>query len=451
MRLVAALACLLLTNQVGFSYQSGLALLEPPDGKVYHGTGTAFSTHVGYLAALADSTIYPKVRSIFLSVPGTRPPAMVFRGLREFFASADTHGFIPEVGLFLVTSQASDTGATDSIIAVSTVYDSFLDSIIAISQNYGKAMFVRIGPEFNGWWNGGGYHPYYYVLAFRKIVNMYAARGFRDSIATVWCYEPDGPNDFDSVGVQGPLWYPGDTFVDWFGLDVFDADHFDQALPDTIRGQITRKGKSERFLAMARARSKPVYLNETSAKGVNITADSLDSWNDWNAWFVKFWQLLDHHIEIKGFNYLNQDWEHTGYPGWGDARIQNSPYITTWYRGEMRRPRYIHLHSSVTSVHAHPASPEQFVLEQNYPNPFNPTTTIKFSVGSASGRTGEPARVTLKVYDLLGREVVTLVDERKQPGVYTVTWDAGKVPSGAYFYRLTAGGYTQTKAMVVMK
>jgi hypothetical protein len=97
------------------------------------------------------------------------------------------------------------------------------------------------------------------------------------------------------------------------------------------------------------------------------------------------------------------------------------------------------------------AKPAAFYLLQNYPNPFNPTTTIKFSGGSASGRTGEPARVTLKVYDLLGREVVTLVDERKQPGVYTVTWDAGKVPSGAYFYRLTAGGYTQTKAMVVMK
>jgi len=97
------------------------------------------------------------------------------------------------------------------------------------------------------------------------------------------------------------------------------------------------------------------------------------------------------------------------------------------------------------------AKPAAFFLLQNYPNPFNPTTTIKFSVGSASGRTGEPARVTLKVYDLLGREVVTLVDERKQPGVYAVTWDAGKVPSGAYFYRLTAGGYTQTKAMVVMK
>jgi hypothetical protein len=96
-------------------------------------------------------------------------------------------------------------------------------------------------------------------------------------------------------------------------------------------------------------------------------------------------------------------------------------------------------------------SPLYFQLQQNYPNPFNPTTTIKFSVGSASGRMGEPARTTLKVYDVLGREVVTLVDEPKHPGAYTVTWDASTVPSGVYFVRLTAGSFSQTRKAVVMK
>jgi hypothetical protein len=95
--------------------------------------------------------------------------------------------------------------------------------------------------------------------------------------------------------------------------------------------------------------------------------------------------------------------------------------------------------------------PTTFSLSQNYPNPFNPTTTIQFSVGSASGRTGEPARVTLKVYDVLGGEVLTLVDERKQPGVYAVTWDASTVPSGVYFVRLTAGSFSQTRKAEVVK
>ncbi|MBI5473299.1 MAG: T9SS type A sorting domain-containing protein [Ignavibacteriae bacterium] len=423
------------------------ALLEPPDGKVYHGTQVIFGTHVGYLGALGDTSIHPRVRGIFLSVPGTRPPATAFAGLRSFLASADSFGFIPEVGLFLVTSNASPTGATDSIIAVSTQYDYFLDSIIVISRNYGKRMFVRIGGEFNGWWNGGGYHRYYYVTAFRKIVNKYAAFGFRDSIATVWCYEPDGANDFDSVGVNGPLWYPGDSYVEWFGLDVFDADHFDQSLPDTLRGAITRKGKSERFLAMARSKQKPVFLNETSAKGVTLTADSIDSRNDWNNWFAKYWFFIGRHLEIKGFNYINQDWENTGYPGWGDARIQNSPYITAWYRQEMQNPRYIHLRSPITSARDRSVPTNAFALFQNYPNPFNPTTAIEYQIPNSRNET----TVTLKIFDLLGREVATLVDGLQDAGLKSVRFEATNLAGGVYFSRLTAGSFSATRKLLLLR
>lgn len=420
------------------------AKFEPPDGRAYHGVQTFGGFHAGYLSALGDSSIHPRVRGTFISVPGTRPPANTFSGLRSFFASSDSHGFIPEVGLFLVTSNASPTGATDSIIAVSTQYDYFLDSVIAISANYGRRMFVRIGGEFNGWWNGGGYHPYYYVQAFRKIVNMYAARGLRDSIATNWCYEPDGPNDFDSIGVNGPLWYPGDGFVDWFGLDVFDAEHFDPLLPDTLRGQITKKGKSERFLAMARARGKPVFLNESSAKNVTITPDSIDSRNDWNRWFAKFWTFIGNHAEIKGFNYINQDWENTGYPGWGDARIQNSPFITAWYRQEMRNPRYIHLRSPITSVSPASPAPDGFVLHQSFPNPFNPAALIRYEL-PAAGET------RLAVYDVLGREVAVLAEGVKEAGIHEVTFDGAAFSSGVYFYRLTAGEGSRVRRMLLMK
>lgn len=420
------------------------AFMEPPDGKVYHGVQTFGGFHNGYVAALGDTNIQPRVRGIFVSVPGTRPPASTFNGLRSFFASADSIGFIPEVSLFLVTSNESPTGATDSIIAVSTQYDAFLDSIILISKSHNKRMFVRIGGEFNGWWNGGGYHPYYYVTAFRKIVDKYAAHGFRDSIATNWCYEPDAPNDFDSVGVNGPLWYPGDSYTDWFGLDVFDAAHFDQSLPDYIGGVITKKGKSERFLAMARARGKPVFLSETSAKGVTITADSLDSVNDWNNWFAKFWAFIGNHTEIKGFNYINQDWENTGYPGWGDARIQNSPYITMWYRQEMQNPKYIHLHAPPTSVRPRPVAIPEFTLQQNYPNPFNAQTNIRFSMRKSG-------RVLLTVFDLLGREVAMLVNGNRAAGEHAVSWNASDFSGGVYIYRLQSGDVVHSRKLVLLK
>lgn len=88
--------------------------------------------------------------------------------------------------------------------------------------------------------------------------------------------------------------------------------------------------------------------------------------------------------------------------------------------------------------------PVDFVLKQNYPNPFNPTTTIGFSIPQFSF-------VTLKVYNLLGQELVTLVNEQKSPGNYKVEWNANGLPSGMYFYRLTTKDFTQTKKMLLLK
>jgi hypothetical protein len=88
--------------------------------------------------------------------------------------------------------------------------------------------------------------------------------------------------------------------------------------------------------------------------------------------------------------------------------------------------------------------PIKFSLSQNYPNPFNPSTTIKFSVGTY-------CHTSLRVYDLLGREVATLVNEVKAPGSYTATFNTTNMSSGVYFYRLQAGNYTETKKLMLLK
>ncbi|MCL4540013.1 MAG: Ig-like domain-containing protein [Bacteroidetes bacterium] len=88
--------------------------------------------------------------------------------------------------------------------------------------------------------------------------------------------------------------------------------------------------------------------------------------------------------------------------------------------------------------------PNSFMLDQNYPNPFNPTTIIRYQLKTA-------ANVSLKVYDVLGRKVATLVNKREDLGNHSVTFDAGALPSGVYFYRLEAGTYTATKKMLMIK
>lgn len=88
--------------------------------------------------------------------------------------------------------------------------------------------------------------------------------------------------------------------------------------------------------------------------------------------------------------------------------------------------------------------PQQYTLSQNYPNPFNPVTNIKFSIPNTG-------IVKLVVFDILGREVATLVNETKTAGSYVVDFDASSLSSGAYFYRLESGNYTETKKMLLVK
>ena len=92
--------------------------------------------------------------------------------------------------------------------------------------------------------------------------------------------------------------------------------------------------------------------------------------------------------------------------------------------------------------------PKEFSLEQNYPNPFNPTTKIRYTIpGNVETRHG----VSLRIYDILGNEVATLVNEEKQPGYYEIDFNASNIASGVYIYRLNSGKFISTKKMMVLK
>jgi hypothetical protein len=128
----------------------------------------------------------------------------------------------------------------------------------------------------------------------------------------------------------------------------------------------------------------------------------------------------------------------SSFSGWDFSTIWSiSPSINNGYP-------YFTL-NIITSVEAAiVGTPKTFSLLQNYPNPFNPTTTISFNLSSR-------LFVSLNVFDLLGREVATIVSEEMSAGSYSLQWNAATMPSGVYFYRLQAGSFTETKRLVLLK
>jgi len=136
------------------------------------------------------------------------------------------------------------------------------------------------------------------------------------------------------------------------------------------------------------------------------------------------------------------------YGGWTDNQISPSGI---YVRRKLREAYDSTV--TVTEVKLNFELPREFQLYQNYPNPFNPVTIIQYKLSpnpSPNGR-GEGVRVTLKVYDVLGKEVATLVNEQKSPGAYEVQWIASSLPSGVYFYQLRAGNSVATKKLILTK
>jgi hypothetical protein len=102
---------------------------------------------------------------------------------------------------------------------------------------------------------------------------------------------------------------------------------------------------------------------------------------------------------------------------------------------------------TVTAAGDAPAAlPEAFSLEQNYPNPFNPVTRLRFHLSSRHS-----GAVQLTIYDLLGREVAVVLNDRLPPGSYTRSWDAGGAPGGIYFARLTTPGGSVTQKLTLLR
>ena len=165
---------------------------------------------------------------------------------------------------------------------------------------------------------------------------------------------------------------------------------------------------------------------------------------EWDIYAQKFNALGNILWEVQG----RQVSTTTGHKFYQNIILTNKEdYITAWEdeRGTDFDIYAQSLNSLITSVdNSSVQFPKLITLSQNYPNPFNPSTNISWKSRVGSWQ-------TLKIYDVLGNEVATLVDEYKPDGTYKVEWDVGNYPSGVYFYQLKAGSLVETKKMILIK
>ena len=150
----------------------------------------------------------------------------------------------------------------------------------------------------------------------------------------------------------------------------------------------------------------------------------------------------DRIVQVQNFEWINSAWQ-PDTTGWSGVTIVDS--LGNWYSFSPCNNLQLSYRSLVTtSSIPETGKPARFSLSQNYPNPFNPTTKIQFTIVNRQ-------LTIVKVFDLLGREVGTLVNEVKSPGTYTLEFDGSHLASGVYFYRMQAGNFVATKQFLLLK
>jgi len=235
------------------------------------------------------------------------------------------HFVIPQIGLSM-TSDGNPNLHYEHRVATGE-FDEQIDNLIEGFRRLAYPAYLRIGYEFNGVvWNG--YQPDTYQGAFIRITEKLREAGVE--VATVWCGAMDGERNFFD-------YYPGDAYVDWFGLDLFSAEHFSDPW-------------AYAFLDSAHAHQKPVMIGETTPRYVGVR----DGEPDWDAWFIPFFDYMHRRPEIKQFGYINWNWPFwssqlgINWFDWGDARLQTNAEVLNRYTAAINDSIYLHATSEHT-------------------------------------------------------------------------------------------------------
>ena len=303
-----------------FIYEYDKTKFVPPEGKVLLMQGQTVEGITEYLQAFPDEPLpggwaaywaVTEFRGVAEKHLNSTGSSQHHQMLADRFPNAAIHSAMWMVGMWLITERA-----------VKGEFDEVIEQYGKWAKRTQRPIYLRIGYEFDGPHNE--LDPVEYVAAYHRIVDKLRDMGV-DNIAYVW-------HSYASPTYKGhPIsaWYPGDDYVDWVGVSVFEHAY----------GDVSMGPDNEEVLAFAKAHSKPVMIAETNP----VRGISRDDAAVWDEWFVKFFSYI-HNKNIKAVSFINENWDRLTIPGieaWEDARLYNNPDISRAWFEETNKDHYL--------------------------------------------------------------------------------------------------------------
>ncbi len=285
--------------------------LEPRDG-ILHGAGQDPVQFAKYSELFREHSPV-----VWMGYSGLRPEYETdpLDRFRKAMAESADRFLIPQIGLGMTVDGKPERHYEQDVAAGR--FDKGIGQLAEYLEKFERPVFIRLGYEFNGEWNG--YQPESFRTAWIRVVEKMRARSL-EHVAFVWCYAPEGENK----GYE--LFYPGNDYVDWWGLDPFCAHHF--SADDTIA--FLRDAEAERF---------PVMFGETTPRYVGTGKGEAS----WNSWFELLFNRMAEQSAVKCFCYINWNWaQYPRWSDWGDCRIEMDPIVADRFRNELIDGPFIH-------------------------------------------------------------------------------------------------------------
>ena len=397
---------------------------EPPDGRIIHGLGQYFPviyTDQENWQYVADYQLtcgrIPVIYSVYKSIDS----------LLDISDNTNLNDIVSNHGypyILLIGLSLFDTSSLhhDFNIPVENILNGDCDrTIIKLARQIRDLkgpVFLRPGFEFGS--GNDGFHrdpdmsAAEFKLIWQHIYDLFNQQNVRNA---AWVWNTVNPHLFNYLE-----WYPGNEYVDWWGINFFTSSQIYNA-----------KG----FLDNAKLHSKPVIICESNPIQNNGTSNS----QNWTDWFIPYFNIIKSHINIKAFVYIDDPWDRGYWENWPDSRISINTIISNNYRLEMNDSVYIHMSEFqenpeiiVGISNQKKKQLKSSILLNNYPNPFNNQTRITYVLSNR-------CLVAWQIYSCNGQLLIDKKLGLQSTGTHYIDLNLEnitnqKLASGVYYFHL---------------